>query len=148
VDERIELTKVDLKERNREKFLASGPAKLLRLAVSLDGTPHVSSVWYLWSKNCFWITTAEDRLKVKAITKNPKVSLIIDSDTSPYEGVIVEGIAVLTKKNLKEITLEIVKKYVGKTSIRKQYDSLMRAPRILIKIKPIKSIDIMSYPEH
>ena len=142
------MVKIDLKNKNREKFLTEGPPKLLRLAVSVDGTPHISSVWYLWSKNCFWITTAEDRLKVKAIKKNPKVSLVVDSDTPPYEGVIVEGNAVLTKRNIKEMTLGIVKKYVEKKSIQKQYDSLMRAPRILIKIMPIKSIDIMSYPEH
>jgi hypothetical protein len=66
----------------------------------------------------------------------------------PYEGVTVEGKAVLTKKNIQGITLAIVRKYIEKKNVHEQYDSLMRAPRVLIKIKPIKSIDIMSYREH
>lgn len=87
-------------------------------------------------------------MKVRAIKKNPNVALVIDSDNLPYEGVIVEGEAVLTKQNIKGITLQIVRKYVDKESVKDQYDSLMRFPRILIKVKPIKSIDIMSYREH
>ena len=73
---------------------------------------------------------------------------MVDSDKMPYEGVIIEGEAVLTKKNIRGITLAIVRKYVDKKSVQEQFDSLMRSPRILIKIKPIKSIDIMSYREH
>ncbi|HXQ91882.1 MAG TPA: pyridoxamine 5'-phosphate oxidase family protein [Nitrososphaerales archaeon] len=142
------MVKVNLKNKTREKFLVQGLPKLLRLAVILDGKPHVSSVWYQWSRNHFWVSTSEDRLKVRAIKKNPKVAFVVDSDTMPYEGVIVEGEAVLTKKNVKGITLAIVRKYIEKKRVQEQYDSLMRAPRILIKIKPAKSIDIMSYREH
>ncbi len=142
------MVKVNLKDKATEDFLIRDPPKLLRLAVVLDGKPHISSVWYLWSRNHFWISTAEDRLKVRAIKKNPNVALVIDSDNLPYEGVIVEGEAVLTKQNIKGITLQIVRKYVDKESVKDQYDSLMRFPRILIKVKPIKSIDIMSYREH
>jgi nitroimidazol reductase NimA-like FMN-containing flavoprotein (pyridoxamine 5'-phosphate oxidase superfamily) len=142
------LVKVDLRDKESEKFLVRGPPKLLRLAVILDGKPHVSSVWYLWSKNHFWISTAEDRLKVRAIKKNPNVALVIDSDTMPYEGIIAEGEAVLTKKNVNGLTLAIVRKYIEKKRVQEQYDSLMRAPRILIKVKPTKSIDIMSYRKH
>jgi nitroimidazol reductase NimA-like FMN-containing flavoprotein (pyridoxamine 5'-phosphate oxidase superfamily) len=142
------LVNVNLKDKTREDFLVHGPPKLLRLAVILGGKPHVSSVWYLRSKNYFWISTAEDRLKVRAIKKNPNVALVVDSDTMPYKGVIAEGEAVLTKKNVKGITLAIVRKYIEKKSVQEQYDSLMRAPRILIKVKPTKSIDIMSYREH
>jgi PPOX class probable F420-dependent enzyme len=140
------LVKVNLKER--EDFLTQGPPKLLRLAVLVNGKPRVSSVWYLWSQNHFWISTSEDRLKVKAIRKNPHVSLIVDNDTLPYEGVIVEGEATLTKEELEKITMAIVEKYVDKKDAKAQYDSLMHAPRILIKIKPSAAIDIMSYKEH
>ena len=123
----------------------STASNLLRLAVISEGMPHISSVWYLWSKNHFWVSTAVDRLKVTAIKRNPHVALVVDSDTRPYEGVIVEGEVFLTKKNVSGITLAIVRKYVEKKRVQNQYDSLMRYPRILIKIKPIKSIDIMSY---
>lgn len=66
----------------------------------------------------------------------------------PYEGVIVEGVATLERLNVEAVTKQIVKKYVPKEDVEVELKSLMRAPRILIKIKPARSIDIMSYKEH
>jgi nitroimidazol reductase NimA-like FMN-containing flavoprotein (pyridoxamine 5'-phosphate oxidase superfamily) len=95
------LTRVDLKEKKFKGFLTKGRPLLLRLAVvSQSGKshfPHVSSVWYLFRDDCFWISTSEDRLKVKAIRQNDRVALIIDNDFAPYKGIIVEGKATLTK---------------------------------------------------
>ena len=139
---------VDLKEKKIERFLTKGRTKLLRLAVSMDGAPHVSSVWYLWDGRYFWISTAEDRLKVRALEKNPNVALIIDTDIQPYEGIIVEGKALLTKARLEDITYEVVKRYVPRGVLKQELSELMRAPRILIRIKPTKAIDIMSYKGH
>ena len=84
-------------------------------------------------------------MKVRVVKENPNVALIVDTDVIPYKGVIVEGKAVLTKKDNKEITMAIVKKYVPAKFVKSQYEDLMRYPRVLIKIKPKKSIDIMSY---
>ena len=139
---------VDLNSRRVERFLTGGRPKLLRLAVvSTMGipAPHLSSVWYLWKDGFFWITTSGDRLKVAAIRKNKRVALIVDTDIAPYEGVIVEGEATLTKKKVREITLAITKKYVAPEEVKKEFDDLMRYPRVLIRIKPVKAFDIMSY---
>lgn len=139
---------VDLKSKKIEDFLTKGNTKLLRLAVAINGLPHISSVWYLWDGNYFWISTAEDRLKAVAIRRNPSVALIIDTDISPYHGVIVEGKASLTRTRVKEITYAIVKRYVPKKELETEFEALMRAQRVLIRIKPQKAIDIMSYKEH
>ena len=85
---------------------------------------------------------------MKIIKENPHVALIVDTDTLPYKGVIVEGLAELTKLNLSEITLKIVERYVSKKEVKKQFASLMRAPRVLIRIRPKKALDIMSYRRH
>ncbi len=142
------MTHIDLKDKKIASFLTRNKPKLLRLAVVSPKnpfTPHLSSIWYIWREGCFWLTTSEDRLKVRAIRKNPKVALIVDTDVMPYKGVIVEGEAELTKERVGEITLAIVKRYVPSKQVKKQYEGLMKYPRILIKIKPTKAIDIMSY---
>jgi nitroimidazol reductase NimA-like FMN-containing flavoprotein (pyridoxamine 5'-phosphate oxidase superfamily) len=142
------LTRIDLNDKKIASFLSGNKPKLLRLAVvSRENpfAPHVSSIWYLWGEGYFWLTTSEDRLKVRAIRKNPRVALIVDTDVAPYKGVIVEGDAELTKERVEEITLAIVKRYVPARRVKKEYDHLMKYPRILIKIKPTKAIDIMSY---
>lgn len=73
---------------------------------------------------------------------------MIDTDTQPYEGVIIEGTAHLTKSRVREITYDIVEKYSTKSEAKSVFESLMRAPRILIYIDPEKALDIMSYREH
>jgi PPOX class probable F420-dependent enzyme len=146
--EHSQLTQVDLAKKNIEKFLTGGRPKLLRLAVSRGGKPHVSSVWYLWKEGRIWISTAEDRLKVKIIRQNPNVALIVDTDTQPYQGLIMEGRAKLTKRKVREVTYEIANRYVAKSVVEEQFESLMRAPRILISVEPEKAIDIMSYRDH
>jgi PPOX class probable F420-dependent enzyme len=140
------MVRVDLNQKKNIDFLTKGKVKLLRLAVvDREGKPHISAVWYLWKEGHFYISTSEDRLKVRAVRENPNVALIVDTDVIPYKGVIVEGTATLTKKDIKEITLAIVKKYVPSKFVKSEFEDLMRYPRVLIKIKPKKSIDIMSF---
>jgi nitroimidazol reductase NimA-like FMN-containing flavoprotein (pyridoxamine 5'-phosphate oxidase superfamily) len=137
---------VNLRSEKISRFLTRPQSKLLRLAVvTEDETPHISSVWYLWRNGCFYISTSEDRLKVRAIKHNPNVALVVDTDVMPYEGVIVEGVATITKRRVGEITLAIVKRYVLPKFADKQFQDLMRYPRILIKVKPKRALDIMSY---
>jgi len=137
---------VNLGSKKNSDFLTRGQPKLLRLAVAgKDGVPHVSSVWYLWRDGYFYISTSEDRLKVRIVEENPRVALVVDTDEDPHEGVIVEGTARLTKEKVREMTLAIVKKYVPAKYAKAQFEDLMRYPRILIKIKPAKALDIMSY---
>jgi PPOX class probable F420-dependent enzyme len=123
--------------------------RVLRIAtVDAHCSPHVSSVWFIFENGVFWISTAEDRLKVKNIKTNPNVSLIVDTDEPPYKGVIVEGKAELVTENVFEVTKRITQKYVDPASLDSTLKELMRAPRILIKVEPRKAMDIMSYPQH
>ena len=143
------MTRVNLRTKEAFELLTCGKPKLLRLAVverSKSGyIPHISSVWYLWENGSFWISTSEERLKVKAIRKNSRVALIVDTDVVPYQGVIVEGTASLTRKDVKRITLKIVKRYVPKRLAKRQFDDLMKYQRVLIRIHPDKALELMSY---
>ncbi|PSN93210.1 hypothetical protein B9Q09_03140 [Candidatus Marsarchaeota G2 archaeon ECH_B_SAG-C16] len=138
------MVKVDLRDPKIIGLLSK--PLLLRLAtVSGDCIPHVSSVWFLFDGGFFWVSTSVDRLKVKNIMKNPRVALIVDTDTQPYEGVIVEGLAELVHEGVRDVTRRIVEKYVPKNQWSHTFDELMRYPRVLIRIRPSKVLDIMSY---
>ncbi|MEM0074831.1 MAG: TIGR03618 family F420-dependent PPOX class oxidoreductase [Nitrososphaerota archaeon] len=120
--------------------------RVMRLAtVSEDGCPHVTSVWFLYKDKSFWVSTSEDRIKVRNIAKNPCVSCIIDTDKPPYKGIIIFGRAKLSRISVKEMTLAIVKKYSPPNRVTKTFEELMRYRRVLIKITPTRVLDIMSY---
>jgi PPOX class probable F420-dependent enzyme len=141
------MTSANLEDAWVVEFLSE--KRVLRLAtVDTNCSPHVSSVWFIFENGVFWISTAEDRLKVRNIRSNPNVSLIVDTDEPPYKGIIVEGKSELTIENVLEVTRKIVKKYVDPADFDATMEELMRAPRILIKVEPRKVMDIMSYPRH
>ncbi|MEM3671066.1 MAG: pyridoxamine 5'-phosphate oxidase family protein [Thermoprotei archaeon] len=139
--------KVDLNEKWVSELLSEN--RVLRIAtVGADGQPHVSSAWFIFKDHKFLISTASDRLKAKDVAANPKVALIVDTDTMPYKGVIVWGTARLLKEGVLEATEEITARYVPSEHVKEQVAELMRADRVLIEVTPLKVMDIMSYREN
>ncbi|MEM3711373.1 MAG: pyridoxamine 5'-phosphate oxidase family protein, partial [Thermoprotei archaeon] len=106
--------------------------RVLRLAtVGSNGQPHISSVWFVFKDGKFLISTALDRLKAKDVAVNPRVALIVDTDTMPYRGVIVWGLARLTRDGVLETTRMIVEKYVPEERVEEELAQLMRADRVI-----------------
>ena len=65
-----------------------------RLAfVGANGDPHIAPIWFLWRHERFLLCNRANGFKVKAIRKQPRVALSIDSETTPYESLRVRGIA-------------------------------------------------------
>ena len=65
-----------------------------RLAfVGANGDPHVTPIWFLWRHERFLLCSGANGFKVKAIRKQPRVALSIDSETPPYESLRVRGTA-------------------------------------------------------
>lgn len=139
--------RVNLGEEWVKKLLAE--PRVLRLAtVGADMQPHVSSAWFVHENGEFLVSTAADRLKAIDVQFNPKVSLIVDTDSMPYRGIIVWGKAWVTRDGVGETTLRIVRKYVPPEHVDSQLRELMQADRVVIGITPVRVMDIMSYKEN
>jgi pyridoxamine 5'-phosphate oxidase-like protein len=67
------------------------PARLAY--VWTDGTPRVIPIWFHWSGREFVMGTPPNAPKLKALAKNPKVSLTIDENTFPHKVLLVRGTA-------------------------------------------------------
>lgn len=69
----------------------------VRLAYAgLDGSPRVVPIWFHWDGERFIIGTLPNAPKVRALEKNPKVALTIDTDTFPPHILLVRGTARVT----------------------------------------------------
>ncbi len=67
---------------------------LARLAyIGLDGSPRVIPIGYYWNGEQIVVCTASSAPKVRAISKNPKVALTIDTDADPPHVLLVRGTA-------------------------------------------------------
>jgi hypothetical protein len=68
--------------------------KLVRLAYNgHDGYPRVIPIGFYWNGAQIIICTATNAPKVRALIRNPKVALTIDTDTQPPHVLLVRGTA-------------------------------------------------------
>jgi PPOX class probable F420-dependent enzyme len=67
------------------------PARLAYIAT--DGTPRVIPIWYHWNGKDFVMATPPKAPKLKALAKNPRVSLTIDDNTFPHKVLLIRGTA-------------------------------------------------------
>ena len=67
------------------------PARLAY--VWTDGTPRVVPIWFHWNGREFVMATPPRAPKLKALAKNPKVSLTIDENDFPQKVLLVRGTA-------------------------------------------------------
>ena len=82
---------------SRELLQSKIPARLAYIAI--DGTPRVIPIWFHWNGTEFVMGTPPKAPKLKALAKNPKVSLTIDDNTFPHKVLLVRGTAHLEPMN-------------------------------------------------
>jgi PPOX class probable F420-dependent enzyme len=84
-----------LKDPVAQELLQS--TRLARVAyVWTDGTPRVIPVWFHWDGNDLVMAGPPDAPKMKALPRNSKVAVTIDSETWPYHALMVRGTATCT----------------------------------------------------
>jgi len=81
-----------LKHPVAQELLASKiPARLAY--VWTDGTPRVVPIWFHWNGRELVMATPPKAPKLKALGKNPKVSLTIDNNEFPHKVLLIRGTA-------------------------------------------------------
>ena len=67
------------------------PARLAYIAT--DGTPRVIPIWFHWNGHDFILGTPPKAPKLKALARNPRISLTIDDNVFPHKVLLVRGSA-------------------------------------------------------
>jgi PPOX class probable F420-dependent enzyme len=101
-----------------------------------DGSPHTTVVWVDCDGQHILVNTAEGRLKVKNVRRDPRVSICVYDRQNPYRVVLARGRVVeITKTGADEHINRLAKKYLGVEAYP------YRAPeeqRLIVKIAPQK----------
>ncbi len=61
--------------------------------IGSDGAPRVVPIWFHWNGTHIILGTPPSAPKIKALTKNPKVALSIDTDNWPHKVLQIRGTA-------------------------------------------------------
>lgn len=80
----------------------------------LDGTPRVVPIWFHWNGEELVLGSPPKAPKLRALRKNPTVSLTIDEAVWPYQVLLVRGTAtVQTVKGIVPEYAQSAKRYFG-----------------------------------
>jgi len=87
-----------LQEPASQELLRSKiPARLAY--VWTDGTPRVVPIWFHWNGREIVMASPPKAPKLKALAKNPKVSMTIDDNEFPHRVLLIRGTARLESVN-------------------------------------------------
>lgn len=76
---------------SQELLQSKIPARLAY--VWTDGSPRVIPIWFHWNGSQIVMATPPKAPKLKALKKNPRVSLTIDDNTFPHKVLLIRGTA-------------------------------------------------------
>ena len=119
-------------ERMRSLLDSAAPAVLS--TYRKDGTVKLSPVWFRHEGDRFDVIIADDDVKVKHISADPRVTLLIFEAVPPFRGVTVSDVAEITAEGLDETRRAISSRYLDDaasaefTKAREGNGSVVRIP--------------------
>jgi PPOX class probable F420-dependent enzyme len=101
-----------------------------------DGSPHVTPMWVDHEGDYILMNTAEGRIKLQNIARDPRVGVAITNQNNPYDRILIKGKVVERTHESAEAHIDkLAKKYTGANKYQK---STPDEKRVIIKIQPIK----------
>ncbi|MBF6600915.1 MAG: PPOX class F420-dependent oxidoreductase [Dehalococcoidia bacterium] len=104
-----------------------------------DGWPQMTTVWYRWDGEAFWISTNRDRVKYRNMERDARVTVLVDA---PPRETSVAGYGraetMARDDDAYEGALRIIERYVD--DARAYLEERRGEPRVLIRIRPRKLV--------
>ena len=103
-----------------------------------DGSPHVTPMWVDHEGDMILMNTAEGRIKLRNMARDPRVAVAITDHNNPYDRVVIQGRVIARTQDGAEAHIDkLAKKYTGANKYEK---STPDEKRVIIKIESIKVI--------
>jgi PPOX class probable F420-dependent enzyme len=96
------------------KALLDSPVFITVATLQPDGSPQVSPVWVKRDGDDVLFSTTVDRQKYKNLTRDPRVTFVVQPADSPYTYAEVRGTAEMSTEGARELIDELSVKYTGR----------------------------------
>jgi PPOX class probable F420-dependent enzyme len=114
-------------------FAEAAPAVLT--TYRKDGTASTSPVWFRFHDETLEVVIAKGDVKLRHLESDPHCALLVFETRSPFRGVRVEGVAVLSTDDDGGARLEIASRYLGPDDGPKFNEQRVR-PGYILRIEP------------
>ena len=110
--------------------------------INPDGTPHTMPIWYLYRDGAIWVSTQSIQQKVKNMRRDPRVTVLIDTNYMPYCGVMIYGEASIDPTDAVHRRVDIFERYFGDRASATAYAQAMaqKWEPVMVKITPTRMI--------
>lgn len=105
-----------------------------------DGSPHAVPVWYEWKGGAAILFMFRDSFKFKCVSRDPRMTLVVDTRKMPYKCAILKGRAAIEFKKADAWVRRISIAYYGKREGLKYADSLKGTEFAFVTLKPERII--------
>ncbi|GCB53282.1 hypothetical protein SNL152K_10639 [Streptomyces sp. NL15-2K] len=104
-----------------------------------DGSPHQSVVWVGRQGDNLLFVTGVDKVKVRNLRRDPRLSVTVNPPDDPYGYAVISGTARFESVGARERMDELAVKYTGKTYAEHNPQSYATLPELVtIHVTPEK----------
>jgi PPOX class probable F420-dependent enzyme len=105
-----------------------------------DGRPHAVPIWYEYDAGEVVFHMGPTSVRYRNLLQNDNATLCVDTKTSPYKAVILEGKVELHEGQDDERTARMAVQYLGERAGRRYAES-MKGERVVIgRLRPLHTI--------
>jgi PPOX class probable F420-dependent enzyme len=125
-------------------FLMEGTRTGKLAWTSADGRALVAPIWFIVEDGCIVFNTGKDTAKGRALTRDPRATLVVDWEEPPYSFVQVQGVAELSEDpgELVRTATALGGRYMGEGRAE-EFGRRNGVPgELLVRLRPTKVIAV------
>ncbi|MEU8780426.1 PPOX class F420-dependent oxidoreductase [Streptomyces sp. NPDC048637] len=104
-----------------------------------DGSPHQSVVWVGRHGNDLFFVTGVDKLKIRNLRRDPRLSVTVNPPDAPYGYAVISGTARFQSAGSQERMDQLAVKYTGMTYAEHHPESYATLPELVtVHVTPEK----------
>ncbi|WP_181768615.1 PPOX class F420-dependent oxidoreductase [Streptomyces albidus (ex Kaewkla and Franco 2022)] len=123
-------------------FVSQGTRTGKLSTVRADGSPHVAPMWFVLDGDDVVFNTGENTVKGRNLARDPRASICVDDERSPYAFVIIQGSAELSSDlaEMRPWATRIAARYMGEEAAD-QYGARNAVPgELLVRVRVEKVV--------
>ncbi len=112
--------------------------------VASDGRPHVAPVWFIVEDGDLVFATATRSGKALAMAREPRVSLVVDTETPPYAFVKVDGVVEVSQDldELRRVSTLTGARYIGADQAEAFGERNSSPGECLVRLRPTSIVGV------
>lgn len=121
-----------------KKYLDEAKVYATAATIGPNGQPHLTVIWLKRDGDDLLFSTTVDRQQGKNLTRDPRITVMINPPENPYVYAEIRGTATLTPDPDKTLPNELSNHYHGLPYVEFNPASVNDGPRVIVRVTPRK----------